>query len=114
MAASNIPKEHSMAESTTRGSEALFAFGIEDAEEITEALGSAREDYRVKWWWKYGQPVFDHIRADLEIDRANFGAAMSRLMDLNGPRLQVTAEVFPNGLPKPDVYRVALDIRQAR
>ena len=104
-----------MAESTTqRGSEKLFSFGTEDAEAITEALGSARDEYRVKWWWKYGQPAIDHIRADLEIDRESFGAAISKIMELNGPQLQVTAEIFPNGLPKPDVYRVALNIRQAR
>jgi len=95
---------------STRGSDALFSFG-KDESALTEALGAAREDYRVKWWWKYGQPKIDHVRADLEILKDNFGPAIARIMGANGEKLQVTAEVFPNGMPAVDSYRVKLDIR---
>lgn len=101
-----------MTESTTRGSDKLFSFDTKDPSLLAEALGGAREDYRVKWWWKYGQPRIDRVRADIEIPREQFGATFARIMEANGPNLQVTAEVFPNGLPRPDVFRVALDIRQ--
>jgi len=102
-----------MAETTTeRGSEKLFSFGKGDEAELARALGGAQNDYQVKWWWKYGQPAIDHIRADLEIPRDKFGAAISRIMEANGEKLQVTAEVFPNGMPRIEGYRVRLDIRQ--
>ena len=100
-----------MTQSTTpRGSDALFAFG-KDETVLAEALGAAREDYQVKWWWKYGQPKIDHVRADLEIRKENFGAAIARIMAANSDKLQVTAEVFPNGMPAVDSFRVKLDIR---
>ena len=101
-----------MAESTTqRGSEALFSFS-KDETVLAEALGAARDDYQVKWWWKYGQPRIDRVVADLTIPVENFGPAIARIMGANGPNLQVTAECFPNGLPRVDSFRVALDIRQ--
>ena len=99
-----------MAQSTQRGSDALFSID-KDESALAAALGGAREDYRVKWWWKYGQPKIDHVRADLEILKENFGTAIARIMEANGPNLQVTAEVFPNGMPSVDSYRVQLNIR---
>jgi hypothetical protein len=97
---------------TARGSDKLFAFGKADVSELAKALGGARGDYTVKWWWKYGQPKIDHIRADLEIARDKLGPAISRIMEANGEKLQVTAEIFPNGMPRIDGYRVKLDVRQ--
>lgn len=103
-----------MAEETTRGSDRLFNFEAKDSGALAEAIGAARDEYRVKWWWKYGQPAIDRIKADLEIDRERFGGAIARIMELNGPRLQVTAEVFPYGLPNIEGFRVQLDISQPR
>jgi len=95
-----------------RGSERLFAAEAKSEAFLAEALGSARGDYRVKWWWKYGQPRIDHIIADLEFDKERFGPSFGQIMGLNSPRLQISAEVFPYGLPVPDLFRVRLDIRQ--
>jgi hypothetical protein len=97
---------------TTRGSEALFKFGKDEAV-LAEALGAAREDYEVKWWWRYGQPAIDRVVADLIIPRENFARAFTRIMEANSRQLQVTAEVFPQGAEQLDGYRVTLDMRQA-
>jgi hypothetical protein len=102
-----------MAESTTRGSAALFSFGANDTAKLAEALGAAQEDYSVKWWWRYGQPAIDRIKADLIIPRENFARAFTALMEANSRELQVTAEVFPQGVDKVDGFRVSLDIQQA-
>lgn len=101
-----------MTETTTpRGSDALFSFA-KDESVLAEALGAATDDYTVKWWWKYGQPKIDHVRADLEITKENFAKAISRIMEASGPRLQVTAQISPQGLNGVDSYRVTLDMRQ--
>ncbi|MGZ8283802.1 MAG: hypothetical protein ACXWUN_12750 [Allosphingosinicella sp.] len=101
-----------MAENTTRGSDALFSFG-KDEKVLVEALGAARADYTVKWWWRYGQPAIDWIRADLEIPRENFARAFTQIMEANSRELQVTAEVTPQGVEKLEGFRVQVDIRQA-
>ena len=102
-----------MAESTTRGSDALFTFGAKDEAALTAALGAAANDYQVKWWWRYGQPAIDRIRVDLEIPRENFARAFTAIMEANSRQLQVTAEVFPQGVEKLDGYRVSVEIQQA-
>ena len=101
-----------MTETTTaRGSDKLFSFG-KDETALAEALGAATNDYTVKWWWKYGQPKIDHVRADLEIPREKFGPAIARIMEASGPKLQVTAQIAPQGVDRVDSFRVTLDMRQ--
>jgi hypothetical protein len=73
----------------------------------------ARNDYEVKWWWKYGQPAIDFIRATIEVKGELLGATLTRFMVLNGSDMQVTAECFPYGIPKPDIFRLQIDMRKA-
>lgn len=96
-----------------RGSAKLFTLKPDDHAGIAKALGLARSNYEVKWWWKYGQPAIDLIRAHIEVDRKQLGPVVSQLMQLNGPAMQVTAHCFPYGIPVPEWYRVELNIRNA-
>lgn len=96
-----------------RGSAKLFTLKTNDHAGIAKALGMARSDYEVKWWWKYGQPAIDLIQAQLEVNTKQIGPVVGQLMQLNSPALQVTARCFPYGIPVPDLYRVEVSIRNA-
>ena len=96
-----------------RGSAKLFALEPHDHEGIARALGVARGDYEVKWWWKYGQPAIDRIRGSLEVKAGQLGHTVAQLMELNGRELQVTAECFPYGIPKPEVFRIEVEVSKA-
>jgi hypothetical protein len=96
-----------------RGSSKLFSLQPHDHEGIATALGIARAEYQVKWWWKYGQPAIDLVRATIEVRPAQLGATVSQLMHLNGPEVQVTTECFPHGMPRPDVFRLEVEMRKA-
>jgi hypothetical protein len=98
---------------TARGSAKMFAIKGHDAAALVEALGLARELYEVKWWWKYGQPAIDRIQAQLDVPKAQLGKAITQLMEMNGPELQVNVTCFPNGIPKPDVFRVDASFQKA-
>jgi hypothetical protein len=95
-----------------RGSSKLFGLEAHDHDGLARALGMARGDYEVKWWWKYGQPAIDLIRASLEVPSAKLGPTVQSLMQLNGKELQVTAACFPYGIPVPEIFRVDVDIRK--
>jgi hypothetical protein len=95
-----------------RGSAKLFALEAHDHEGIARALGAARGEYEVKWWWKYGQPAIDLIRGSLEVKAGQLGQTVAQLMQMNGKELQVTAECFPYGIPKPEVFRVEVELRK--
>jgi len=97
---------------TERGSAKVFKLEAHDHQGIAAALGVARSEYEVKWWWKYGQPAIDLIRANLEVRGGQLGPTVSQLMKLNSPELQVTATCFPYGIQVPDVFRVELEIRK--
>lgn len=94
-----------------RGSAKLFSLSPNDHDGIAKALGMARDSYEVKWWWKYGQPRIDLVRAHFEVAGNALGPTVTQLMRLNGPELQVTAQCFPYGTPKPEVFRLEVDIR---
>ena len=96
-----------------RGSAKLFALEPHDHEGISRALGAARGDYAVKWWWKYGQPAIDRIRGSLEVKSGQLGQTVAQLMQLNGEELQVTAQCFPYGIPKPEVFRIEVEVSKA-
>lgn len=96
-----------------RGSAKLFALEPHDHEGIARALGVARGDYEVKWWWKYGQPAIDRIRASLEVKAGQLGHTVAQIMEMNGRELQVTAECFPYGIPKPEVFRIEVEVSKA-
>ena len=95
-----------------RGSAKLFSVESHDHHGLAAALGVARADYELKWWWKYGQPAIDLVRAQLEVKAAQLGSTVSQLMKLNGPQMQVSASCFPYGIPVPEVFRLELEIRK--
>ena len=95
-----------------RGSAKIFALDQQDHEVIARALGAARGDYEVKWWWKYGQPAIDLIRGSLVVKTGQLGSAITQLMQMNDQEIQVTATCFPYGIPKPDAFRVEVELRK--
>ena len=94
-----------------RGSAKLFSLASHDHEGIAKALGMARGGYEIKWWWKYGQPKIDMIKTHIQVAGPALGQTVSQLMQLNSSDVQVTAQCFPYGTPKPDAFRVELEIR---
>jgi len=101
------------AKPTHRGSAKLFAIDLHNHEALAHAIGAARDDYEVKWWWKYGTPAIDLVRLTIEVDAKQFGGTLSKFMQQNGRAQQVTAECFPYGIVQPDRYRVELAIRNS-
>ena len=96
-----------------RGSAKLFALEPHDHEGIARALGVARGDYEVKWWWKYGQPAIDRISAVLDItDVRQAPSVLGGLTNLHSAQRQVSFDVFPYGIPVIDGVRVQLRIDQ--
>lgn len=100
------------AKHTERGSAKIFAIEAHDHQGLAAALGVARGEYEIKWWWKYGQPAIDLIRASIEVKTETLGTTVSQLMQMNGRELQVTAACFPYGIPRPEVFRLEVDIRK--
>jgi len=96
---------------TRRGSAKLFDIDLHNHGALAEAIGAARDDYEVKWWWKFGTPVIDLIQLSIEVDGRQLGNTLTNFMQQNGRELQVTAECFPYGIVQPDRYRVDLAIR---
>ena len=84
-----------------RGSSGLFAIKTHDHEALAKAIGLARDNFEVKWWWWYGQPAFDRLKLGIEVSPAQLGATVSKFMDQNGQGLRITGEVFPYGIINP-------------
>jgi hypothetical protein len=84
-----------------RGSSGLFAIKTHDHEALAKAIGLARDNFEVKWWWWYGQPAFDRLKLGIEVSPAQLGATVSKFMDQNGQGLRITGEVFPFGIINP-------------
>jgi hypothetical protein len=101
----------SEAKPAERGSSKLFAIETGDHEALAKAVGLARADYEVKWWWKFGQPAIDLLRLTIEVEGKQFGTTLSQFMQQNGRETQVTAECFPYGIIRPDRYRIELNIQ---
>ena len=95
-----------------RGSARIFDLAHHDHEGFAKALTRARQDYEVKWWWKYGQPAIDIIRATLEVKADALGGVVTEVMQLNRQGIQTTVEAFPYGLPAPDVFRLDVKIQK--
>ena len=96
-----------------RGSDRMFEMNMRDTSAMAEAIGGARGDYEVKWWWKYGQPAFiDLIQGGLHVRPDKVGQTLEQLLKLNSPKVQVRASVFPYGIPSPDLFEVAVEMRR--
>lgn len=96
--------------SEARGSSKLFAIKTNDHEALAKAIGLARGDFEIRWWWWYGQPAFDRLELGIEVNRAKLGDTLGRFMDQNGQGLRVTSEVFPFGIIDPG-YLVKFDVQ---
>ena len=91
-----------MTETLERGSAALFAIKAHDHEALAKAVGLARGDYEVKWWWKYGTPQIDKIYLGIEINNvAQLGTTVAGFMSQNTQATRITGEVFPYGITNP-------------
>jgi hypothetical protein len=86
---------------TQRGSAHLFAIAAHDHDALAKAIGAARSDYEVKWWWKYGQPVIDKVVLGIEVNPAQLGATVTKFMGQNNLATRITGEVFPYGIVDP-------------
>ena len=93
-----------------RGSSRIFSIEPHEHEKLAQELGIARCQYQVKWWWKYGQPAIDLIKATLEVPREQMGPAVAGIMSLNSSSMQVVATCFPYGIPNPEVFRLDVEI----
>jgi hypothetical protein len=75
-------------------------------EELAKAITGSREGYKVLRWWKYGQPAIDLIKGTIEVAPENAGAVIQNFIGHHGKEVQVTLEVFPYGIPFPDIVRL--------
>src|SRR5260370_32276616 len=91
-----------------RGSAKLFAIDLHNHEALAQAIGAARNDYEVKWWWKYGLPPIDRMLITIEVDARQFGPTLTKFIQLNRREMHVPAECLPNGIVHPERYPVAL------
>lgn len=103
-----------MSETLERGSAQLFAIKAHDHEALAKAVGLARTDYEVKWWWKYGQPAIDKVVLGLEVNPAQLGPTVAKFMDQNTTAVRVTGEVFPFGIINPGFLVELTAERQAQ
>lgn len=85
--------EHSAA----RGSSKLFTIATDDYDGLAKAVGLARNDYEIKWWWKYGQPAIDRVRLVIEVTPEKVGNTVAQLLKQNNPHTSVTAHIAPYG-----------------
>jgi hypothetical protein len=96
-----------------RGSDRIFETGMHDVAAIAEAIGTASDDYQVKWWWKYGRPAFiDQIVGGLHVRPDRIGRTLEQLLSLNSAEVQVTARVLPYGDKGLESYQVELEMRR--
>lgn len=75
-----------------------------DQVELRRFVGALSEFRLVDWQCK-GQPRPDLITGSMDIGPGDIGRATEVLAGANG-KLRVTWDVFPNGIPFPDIYRV--------
>jgi hypothetical protein len=100
-----------------RGSERLLTQLFAGRHPSPEALGRAVAEAKAagflieRWWWK-GQPAIDWIKATLRVDRESLGATVEGLAGLHSAEQQVNLEVFPYGIPVPDVFHVGVEINR--
>jgi hypothetical protein len=111
-------REHVMDATKTRGSERilehLFGAGSPvSRDELAKAVAAAQDQgfKIVRWWWK-GQPAIDQIKAVLQLTREQLGSAVQQILDSQTAETQVGVEVFPLGIPKPEIMQLDLTINR--
>jgi hypothetical protein len=83
------------------------------AKELASALSLTGGDYVIRRWWKYGQPAIDRITGVVDVPLEGGLDFLGSILKLHGEKLQVTIEVFPYGIPFPDIWRVNLGLERA-
>lgn len=78
-----------------RGSAKIFDLPQTDRKALAMALTNAREHFEVKWWWKYGQPKIDLIRARIDVRSEVLGQVVTEIMQLNDRGMQATLTATP-------------------
>ena len=96
-----------------RGSDRIFELSGDNHSELAEALGTARNTYQVKWWWKYGTPVIDYIHGGFQVKPEDIAGTIQQVLRLNSDRLRVNFDVFPIGVVQIDGYQLSMQLRQA-
>lgn len=99
-----------MSKKNVRGSTKLWENVFEAAppshDQLTKALGAARQDFKVVRWWWYGQPAIDLVRATIDVQAATAGQLFQEIVGQSGEETQITLDAFPYGIPKPDWVRL--------
>ena len=70
---------------------------------FTTALAHA--DFKIIDWHCKGQPGPDFIAGSVDVAPGDVGRAADVLVKVGG-KLRVNFEIFPNGIPIPDIYRI--------
>lgn len=99
-----------MSKGNVRGStklwERVFETGPPSREEMTKAVGAARQDFKVVRWWWYGQPAIDLVKITVDVQPATVGQVFQDIIGVHGQETQITLDAFPYGVPKLDGVRL--------
>ena len=106
-----------MAAPKKRGSDKLVANLFGGAKisksQLAKAVSSAQTSgLQIKRWWWYGQPQIDSIIASLDVAPSEVGATVESLTRLHSSAVQVGLEIFPNGIPVPDIIRINVTLNK--
>ena len=101
-----------MNDPATRGSSHLAPMSAED---LHKAIGTARENYKIKRWIIKGTPpIYDRLQAMLDIPNAKLaGEVLQGLVNLQTPNREIGIDVFPYGIPRLDGVLVELNIEHS-
>ena len=99
-----------------RGSEKLLRqlFGGEGPvthESLAESVKAAQAEFKFKRWWVLGQPVVDRITAVFEVKPEQLGTTVEQIASAHGQHTSIGCEVFPLGIPRPDVMQLRVDAK---
>ncbi len=99
-----------------RGSEKLLRqlFGAEGPvthESLAKSVKAAQARFKFKRWWVLGQPVVDRITAVMEVEPEKLGTTVEQIAGMHGEHASIGCEVFPLGIPRPDVMQLRIDSR---
>lgn len=75
----------------------------------TKAAGAAT---RIKNIWWYGQPAIDQIVATVHVDLGAAGSVIDAVLKLQNEALRVRTDIFPLGIPRPDVAEIELTLHR--
>jgi hypothetical protein len=75
--------------------------GPEHLENVYKAVDSLQSEVKLLRWIHKGTPVPDYVSAVFEVKRGGVGQMVDRL--INDEKLSWNLEVFPYGIPYPDI-----------